>query len=185
MHSAPLVTSLPGLARPATPPRAAQRPGLDPGPPLGSWTSTVLAWAVPRPAGPPCPQAWVRARELRESGLRKMLVRGASQPVSSVSTYCVACTAPSPGASSTKTEDSIFVVTRDLFLPSQCKPPAQANPVRAPGSAAASQLPGSVGFLHRWPQSPTLLCSWHWSATSTKQTFVGCWLEVEMYWYKQ
>lgn len=31
MHSAPLVTSLPGLARPATPPRATRRPGLDPG----------------------------------------------------------------------------------------------------------------------------------------------------------
>ncbi|MEJ1284874.1 hypothetical protein NN561_015864 [Cricetulus griseus] len=56
MHSAPLVTSLPGLARPATPPRAPRRPGLDPGPVRGPGRQPLQPRLRPGLAARPVPR---------------------------------------------------------------------------------------------------------------------------------
>lgn len=127
MHSAPLVTSLPGLARPATPPAPLGALALTPAC-AGPRTPTAPASVAPRPCRlPSAHQTSVCARELQGSGLRKMLVQSAARQACAVSTYCVSCVASSPVALSTKREGTV-AVTRDLFLQSQHKLRASSRP---------------------------------------------------------
>lgn len=93
MHSALLVTSLPGLARPATPPHSTRRPGLDPdlrrgGSPGHQGFQPPLH---PGLAARPLPPGIVLCA--RAAGGR--LFQCASQRDSSMSTYSVASSIPS------------------------------------------------------------------------------------------